>query len=547
MGSLLTGVSGLKSHQQMLDVAGNNLSNVNTLAYKTGRVTFADLLSQTLKGAMGPSDALGGSNPQQIGSGVEIGSIDRDTTQGQMEDTGQDLDLAIEGEGYFVVDDGERNLYTRAGSFEVDSDNNLVDPSTGYRVQRIGSTGVSEGFQSSTSDAIRVPYDTSLPANATANISYTGNLSADESDPTTNQLSSTISFTTGGGSEASASTLIADLDQADSLADGDTITITGAERDGSSVNATVVLDTATTDMQDLLDALNAEFTDSTAELNNGKLVLTDDEAGYSQTDLNLSYSGAGTLELPAYFELDEAGGEAVKESSVEIYDTQGVSHVLSAAFVKTDTANTWDMVVTNVTGDIDAIDDRRVEGITFSPDNGSFSGLTGDDSSSIQMTFGHDPGNVRTISLDLGSVGEHDGLTQFGGDSTVFPSSQDGYEAGWLSELSVTREGVLSGVFTNGVRRDIAALRLATFQNPAALQSVGNNYYEPSANSGEPVPTTAQSAGAGSVRGGSLEKSNVDVSTEFVNLIQAQNGFQANARTITVTNDMLRELTSLIR
>ncbi|MGC9453826.1 MAG: flagellar hook protein FlgE [Phycisphaerae bacterium] len=547
MGSLLTGVSGLKSHQQMLDVAGNNLANVNTLAYKTGRVTFADLLSQTLKTAMGPSDALGGSNPQEIGSGVEIGSIDRNMTQGHMENTGQALDLAIEGDGYFVVNDGERNLYTRAGAFAVDSENYLVDPSTGYRVQRIGSTGVTEGFQSSTSDAIRVPYDTSLPANATENISYTGNLSADESDPTTNQLSSTISFTTGDGSEASASTLIANLDQADSITTGDTITITGTQRDGTAVNASLVIDSAATTMQDLLDALNAEFGDSTAELVNGKIQLTDDEAGYSQTDLNLSYSGAGTLELPAYFQLDEVGGEAVKKSSVEIYDTLGVSHVLSVAFARTDTANTWDMVVTSVTGDVEALDDRRVEGIEFSPDNGAFAGLTGGDSSSIQMTFGHDPTNVRTISLDLGSVGEHDGLTQFGGDSTVFPSSQDGYEAGWLSDLSVTREGILTGVFTNGVRRDIAALRLATFQNPAALQSVGGNYYEPSANSGEPIPTTAQSAGAGSVRGGSLEKSNVDVATEFVNLIQAQNGFQANARTITVTNEMLRELTSLIR
>lgn len=547
MGSLLTGVSGLKAHQQMLDVAGNNLANVNTLAYKTGRVTFADLLSQTLKSAMGPSDALGGSNPQQIGSGVQVGSIDRNMTQGHMENTGQALDLAIEGEGYFVVNDGERNLYTRAGAFAVDSENYLVDPSTGYRAQRIGSTGVTEGFQVATSDAIRVPYDVSLPANATQNISYTGNLSADEASPTTNMLSSTISFTTGSGSQASATTLIANLDQADSIADGDTITITGTTRDGTAVNATLVITAATSDMQDLLDAMNAEFTDSTAELSNGKIVLTDDEAGYSQTNMNLAYSGAGTLELPPYFQLDEAGGEAVKKSSVEIYDTLGVSHVLSVAFVRTDTANTWDMVVTNVTGDIEAIDDRRVEDIEFSPDDGSFAGITGGDASSIQMTFGHDPTNVRTISLDLGSVGKHDGLTQFGGDSTVFPSSQDGYEAGWLSDLSVTREGVLVGVFTNGIRRDIAALRLATFQNPAALQAVGNNYYEPSANSGEPVPTMAQSAGAGSVRGGSLEKSNVDVATEFVNLIQAQNGFQANARTITVTNDMLRELTSLIR
>jgi flagellar hook protein FlgE len=300
-------------------------------------------------------------------------------------------------------------------------------------------------------------------------------------------------------------------------------------------------------MQDLLDLLNAEYPDSTAQLVNGEIRLTDNEAGYSQTDVDLGYTGAGTLELPAYFQVDEAGGETVKKSSIEIYDTLGVGHVLSVAFARTDTPNTWDMVVTNVTGDITELDDRRIEGIEFSPDDGSFAGLSGTDTQTIQLTYGHDPTNVRTITVDMGTAGEHDGLTQFGGDSTVFPSGQDGYAAGWLSDLSVTREGLLVGVFTNGIRRDIAALKLATFQNPAALQSVGNNYYETSANSGSPVPTQAQAAGAGSIRGGSLEKSNVDVAAEFVNLIQAQNGFQANARTITVTNDMLRELTGLIR
>ncbi len=547
MGSLLTGVTGLKAHQTMLDVAGNNLSNVNTLAYKTGRTTFADLLGQTLQPAMGPSEALGGTNPQQIGSGVTVGAIDRDMTQGHLENTGQALDLAIEGEGYFVVNDGERNLYTRAGAFEVDSEYYLVDPNTGFRVQRIGDTGVADGFQSPANDAIRVPHDTALPAQGTRNISFTGNLSADESGPTTNTVSSTNRFTTGGGNEALDGTLIADLDQADSLVNGDTITITGTRRDGTEVNTSMAIDPDTTTMGDLLDALNTQFTDSSAQLYNGRIRVTDDEAGYSRTNVNLGFNGSGSLEMPNYFQLDEAGGEAAKTASVEIYNTQGVSHVMSVAFVKTDAPNTWDMVVTAITGDVSSLDNRRVEGIQFSADDGSFAGLSEQGESALQMTFGHDPNNLRTIDIDLGSAGSHDGLTQFGGDSTVFPSSQDGYSAGWLSDLSVTREGELMGVFTNGVRKDLATLRLATFQNPGALESVGNNYYEASANSGSPVPTQAQAAGAGSIRGGSLEKSNVDVATEFVNLIQAQNGFQANARTITVTSEILRELTGLIR
>ena len=124
---------------------------------------------------------------------------------------------------------------------------------------------------------------------------------------------------------------------------------------------------------------------------------------------------------------------------------------------------------------------------------------------------------------------------------------QDGYEAGNLSAVSVNNEGVLIGAFSNGIKKDIAALQLALFNNPAGLQGVGGGYYEPSANSGGAVATQAMRSGAGSIHGGALEKSNADVATEFVNMIEAQNGFQANARTIRVATDILRELTSLIR
>jgi flagellar hook protein FlgE len=151
------------------------------------------------------------------------------------------------------------------------------------------------------------------------------------------------------------------------------------------------------------------------------------------------------------------------------------------------------------------------------------------------------------VTLDLGTVGEFDGLSQFGGSSTASSNGQDGYASGWLSSVAVNREGVLVGVFTNGIRRDIAAMKIATFQNPSGLSATGNGYFAPTANSGEPIQGKGLSGNAGSIRGGSLEQSNVDVAREFVNLIQAQNGYQANARTIKVANEMLSELTNLIR
>jgi flagellar hook protein FlgE len=663
----------------MLDVAGNNLANVSTTAFKASRVSFAELLSETMREASQPNAQIGGTNPLQIGSGVLVSRVDRDVTQGSMITTGQPLDMAIEGGGYFVLNDGNRDLYTRMGSFAVDGQYYLVDPATGARVQRIGSEGIADGFQSTSDNAIRIPYDVPLPASATTQIKYTGNLSADAVNPTTNRLAAGLQYTKGGatigtgtllsqmdqssglatgdiitvtgtrrdgssvsssltvstdpttnllnsvqrytvgGAAANGASLLSALDQASGLAAGDTIRIQGIDRDGTAVDTTYTLTGADT-LNNLLAAISAAYTGASASISNGEILLTDTAAGASQTTLGLSYDGDGTLtapasftrvvtggagttvgdlltaidlafadpadrtdrwsvsslvngeinltdsssgysqtdlnlacsdpdaiELPEYFMVMTPGGESCKNTNIEIFDSQGIGHVMSASFVRTNVPNTWDMVLTSATGDV-ALEDRRIKGIAFLPD-GSFGGMSGvnPDSASFQIRFASDPTNVCAVNLNLGSVGEFDGLSQFGGTSTVTPNWQNGYASGWLSSLSVGRDGTLVGLFSNGVRRDLASICLATFQNPAGLQSAGNNYFESSPNSGVAVATKALSSGAGELRGGSLEKSNVNTAVEFVNLMQAQNGFQANARTIKTANDMLRELTQLIQ
>ena len=138
--ALSAAVSGLKAHQTMLDVAGNNLANVNTVGYKSSSVTFAELLSQNIRGATGPTGNLGGTNPLQTGSGVQVAGIARNQTQGNIVSTGQDLDVAIDGAGYFVLWNGQQSVYTRAGSFAIDANNTLVDPATGYNVQQLDGT-----------------------------------------------------------------------------------------------------------------------------------------------------------------------------------------------------------------------------------------------------------------------------------------------------------------------------------------------------------------------------------------------------------------------
>ena len=558
MGALTSGVTGLQAHQQMLDVTGNNLANVNTTSYKASRINFSELLSETVKKASQPTATLGGTNAQQMGTGVSVASITFNMNQGNIVSTGNPLDMAIEGEGYFVLNDGDQNVYTRAGVFSVDADYNLVDASTGYIVQRIGTTGENDGFQTAGDSNVKVPFDVGMPAKETTEIVLAGNLSSSSTTatPTTNVLTSNLQYTIDSAAPTT-STLFSDLDQfSGTVISGNlgTIAVSGLDPDGNAISGSfTVTDTST--MGDFINYLNASvLSDQTASMVNGEIIITDDNSGYSKSDLSLSYTdiaGDTDLEMPGYFEISTVGGDEVKALSITMYDSQGQSHVLTAALVRTGVANTWDMVLTSITGEISSLTsaNRRIEGIEFASDDGALIGLdeTIGDTAQFTIGFAHNPAVPQTVTIDIGTSGQFNGLTQFAGSSTAVATDQDGYEAGSLSTVSVNSEGILIGSYSNGEKKELATLQIALFQNAAGLESIGGNYYIPSANSGEAVATQALTSGAGTVHGGSLESSNADVATEFVNLIQAQNGFQANARTITVANEILQELTNLIR
>jgi len=502
--ALSAGVTRLQANQKMIDVAGNNPANVNTTPFKSSKITFSELLSETIKKASQPTSTVDGTNPQHMGSGVGIAGITPNTTQGNIVNTSNPLDLALEGEGYFVVSDGQQNIYTRAGAFAVDADSIMVDPSTGYRVQRIGSLGENEGFQIAGDRDLHVPYDAPMPARLTSQIVVSGNLSTDAAFKTaqTQLLASNVTYTQSG-TAAVGTTLIDDLDQTTSgTYSSATITVTGFEHDGTPLSDLTPLSVdATTTLDDLISHINTVLgtTNATASLDNGQIRIDDVSSGYSRSDVKLP--------------------------------------------------NTWDMVLTSITGNINEITiaNRRIEDITFDAKNGYYTGLGGSDPAEFLISFAHDRSNPQTISLDFGTIGTLNGLTQFAGNSTSVAKEQDGYEAGKLSTVSVNKEGIIIGAFSNGIKKKIAAVQIALFQNTSGLESVGGGYFTTSVNSGEPVATQAMTGGAGSVHGGALEKSNADVATQFVSMIQAQNGFQANARTIRVANDILRELSNLIR
>lgn len=176
MRSLFSGVSGLRNHQVRMDVIGNNIANVNTVGFKSGRVTFKEGFAQLLQGAGAPLDGRGGTNPQQVGLGMQVGTVDTIFTQGNLETTGVSTDLAIQGDAFFVVKKGNENYYTRAGNFTLDSTGRLVSATNGYAVQ--GRMAVDGELSSESVGDIVLPIGEKAPAKASTSVAMGGNLDA---------------------------------------------------------------------------------------------------------------------------------------------------------------------------------------------------------------------------------------------------------------------------------------------------------------------------------------------------------------------------------
>ncbi|MHC4112031.1 MAG: flagellar hook-basal body complex protein [Planctomycetota bacterium] len=546
----------------MHDIAGKNEVDVNATASESGRIDFSELLSEKIGKGSQPMANVGGTNPQQISS-VGIAGITPDTPQGNIINTGNPLDLAIEGEGYFVLSDERQNIYTRSGALAVDANSNLVDPVTGYAIQRIGSEGESDGFQTPGDSNVRIPNGAVMSANRTSEIKISGNLNGDAAiagGPQTQLIASNMTYTANGGTVATTGTEMGRLDQFNGgsgidgrlgVGESGTIGICGYNPDGTALSSGLMFTVnPTTTLGDFINHLNMNvLSGATASLRNGKIQITDDTGGYSRTDMTLSYSGNGSLTTPGYFEALSVGGEEVKNAGITIYDSGGDKHILTGAFVRANRPNTWDMVLSSVTGDVSEITmaNRRIENISFNASDGSYAGLSGSDLPQFVITFAHDVANPQTIKVQMGTVSGLDGLTQFKGISTAAAREQNGYEAGRLSTISVNSDGMIIGAFSNGIKKNIAGLQIALFQNASGLESIGSGYFIPSANSGDAVAVGAMTGGAGIVHSGILDKSKADVATEFVNMIQSQEGFQANVGTFRVANEILREMSSLVR
>lgn len=543
--SLFTAVSGLLAHQRRLDIVANNLANQNTTAYKTNRGVFADLFYETVQSAStGNGLTIGGTNPSQLGTGVKIAQIKKLFSQGNLESTGQPLDFALDGEGFFVLNSSDATYFTRAGAFSLDAQNYLVDPATGAYVQRFGTLGESGqsaglSFQTQNDPRIQIPIGSVIPGQPTANIDLDGLLNSEAVGPLQQILNSAGPYLEGS-SPATAATLLNNLDtNTTDYIIGDSLELTGTGADGTPFASTFAVSPTTT-LGDLITQLDSVVSGATASIDaTGNLVLTATATGDSQLSLDIADSagntGVTTFQNHRMLE-SQVGKDGDTFAGVfDIYDAQGAAYGLDFEFQKVGT-NLWDLTLSMDPSE-GSIVGGNLNNILFNDDGTLHSSV--DSEPSFIVNFAG-VATSQTVDFSFSTI------RQLATEFELLPT-QDGFSPSELVGTSVDTDGVIQGLTANGQVIPVARLSVATFSNKHGLHAVGSNYFTNTLNSGTAQIGSALTAGRGAVRGGQLESSNVDTAYEFTQLIVAQRGFSANARTISVADEILEELTNIVR
>lgn len=329
---------------------------------------------------------------------------------------------------------------------------------------------------------------------------------------------------------------------------GDQIQVSGVDGDGSPINATFTYGAANdgTTVDELVSFLDNLYAGATISLDSaGRIVVQSDTPGESGLQLTLldDASAAGTTQWAthALAVSTEGTGPDTLTSAMEVFDQAGVSHTLTMNFER-QADGSWTITPSLPPADGTVLS-APITGLRFNDDGSPIALAQLTSTVSLSLTG---QTAVQDVNLDLGQDGLFTGITQFGADGEIVVGEQNGYGTGTLADLSVDADGSINGLYTNGQSRVLGAMGIATFVNPEGLTQTGDNLYAASLNSGTVSLGAGATGGAGRVVGGALENSNVDTAEQFVHLIEAQRGFQANARVITAQNEVLRDMVNLI-
>jgi flagellar hook protein FlgE len=541
--SLYSGTSGLKAHGEDMTVIGNNISNVSTIGFKGSRMYFEDALSQQITTASGSG---------QVGRGVSVGTVMGDFSQGSLESTTEATDLAIGGNGFFMVSPAgqEINYYTRAGNFRFDEDGYLVNPQ-GYRLQgwevlQANTSAAASGdttAQSTTGVQIQgVPQDVKLenfqsPPQATSRIDMIVNVDSASEDKSADNISPfTALFNKYDARTEQALT-------EDSYAYQTTIKV--YDENGSSHNLTVYMDPVG----------DADVSAASGGKKYWEYVVAvppgDDNRDFWGADIKmkgvlmtgtLTFNAAGELENMSAFTLNgpTIGDPNAETSWTRANFSQNGYPICTANFLGTaDGSFTGTATYAENTKNIEINFGVRNKTNTWTPSaQNSLADLSGLAQTSAGLATINGMTNTEISALSS---------TNYSTGSTTIFQAQDGYTAGFLQNISVDRDGVITGRYSNGQVLQLFAVTLATFNNNYALYREGGNLFSETRSSGPPITGLANTGGKGSIASNSLEQSNVDLATEFVKMITTEKGFQANSKTITTVDQMLTVLIQLKR
>jgi flagellar hook protein FlgE len=571
--ALITGLSGLASNQSKLDVVGNNIANVNTVGFKSSRMDFKTQFSQTFSFGSAPNGDLGGTNPLQVGMGVVQGAVSRNFNDGSREVTGVTSNLAIEGDGFFILKNSAEQTYTRDGTFKINSLSQLVN-ADGFRVQGFGVDPTFNIVPGVLTD-LSIPLGSLTVAEATTNVTMSGNLNTNGSLPShvsNLTLNQALYASNGAGgvtgvAPVSTTLLTAVTDAAGQsyFQLGDTLNLTG-QVGARSVGAKTLAVGAATTLGDFMSFVTGTLGINTSAGANGDvatvpgLSLAAGPAGAATLTINgnigadndialnsgaLSITNAAGTSTPFSWNKNVfADGNSVT-TSCQVYDSLGTSVKLSitAALVSKDsTGAIWRFFATSPDGTASGAAAQGAVGtgtLTFD----TAGRLVNASNTSVNIDRSNTGATPNlTFNLDFAKVS---GLADT--DSVIGADFIDGSTKGTLTDYSIDQTGLIKGTFSNGLTRTLGQVALATFRNNQGLVDKGSNSWQEGPNSGTAVISAPGQFNAGNIVSGTLELSNVDLSSEFVQLISASTGFSASSRVITTSNQLLQELLSAAR
>ena len=551
MRSMYSAVSGLKTHQTKMDVIGNNIANVNTVAFKSSSVVFQDVLYQMTSNASGANAATGtgGVNAKQIGLGVTTGATNLSiTTSGAAETTGRAFDIRLSDKSttnFFVVNNGSENLFTRAGSFYVDGAGNLCMTSTGYTVMGWQVDPTTGNIKKDTVSALRVMQTSNLTSapEATTQANVSGIIDKNDKDVLSdNGLVKTLTFFDNLGYSYTARFAMKST--------GTDGKYTVELEKILNSDGTTFYDPATSQVK-LEDVFGSKTTDATLGTYNQV------QSGYyydaTQKKFYVGSNNKGT-------ELEwDAATSTFKEKNDQT-NTHSLKQVygISSGMVEK-IKNGAKATVDTTTGKLTITGDVTDYAIDFSTKDGTFTGVgartSNNKTNSVTLNMsklGNNPTQFDDITIDFSGLKDADN----GGKSTAVMSTGSiddgvtgkGKKLGAMIGISIDNNGLITGTYDNGNTETLGQIAVAQFANASGLEKVGENCYRTTLNSGEFDGIGVEiSADGSSMTSGELEMSNVDLSTEFTQMIITQRGFQANSRIITTSDTLLEELVNLKR